>query len=202
MKATLAVGHRHPIARRQSMIAIESSEVFNGAARGGHVRRVAAASGTGARCQVHVLPSQWAAVVRFRSALDQLPRGFFERHATLAARLIRSGCRPFGFPFAIFGKSDDDAVDVELGLLVETDAGLVDGVELKRVPEGLVVTLTHAGPYEQIGASYFELLGWMDDRSLMRDGPFMEIYLDAAESHAMNTRIVVPVCARARSSNT
>lgn len=185
-------------------MAIRGSEVFNDAARGDAVRRAGVPSGVEARCEVHVLPSQWAAVVRFRTAIDQLPRGFFQRYATLAAHLVRSGLRPYGSPFAIFGQSDDNAVDVEAGLLVEQTAGLVDGVELKPVPEGLVAALMHTGPYEQIGASYFELLGWMDNRSLMRDGPFMEIYLDGAttaESRPMCTRIVVPVCARARLSN-
>jgi effector-binding domain-containing protein len=141
-------------------------------------------------------------VVRFRTALDQLPRGFLHRYATLAASISRSGQRPLGPPFAIFGKSDDNAVDVEAGLLIEKPLAPGNGIEVKQLPKGLVVALTHTGPYEQIGASYFELLGWMDDRSLGRDGPFMEVYLDgsrAAGSCPTSTRIVVPVCAPARS---
>jgi effector-binding domain-containing protein len=139
--------------------------------------------------------------VRFRAALDQLPRGFYHRYATLAAKIMRSGQRPFGPPFAIFGKSDDNAVDVEAGLLIEEPMGPVGDIEVKRLPERLVVALTHGGPYEQIGASYFALLGWMDDRSLGRDGPFMEVYLDGPDTthpRQTSTRIVVPVRAPAR----
>jgi effector-binding domain-containing protein len=189
------------------MNVIESSELFKVNARYEQAWRVAETPAPGARCEIHVLEPRWAAVVRFRTALDQLPRGFLHRYATLAASIIRSGQRPSGPPFAIFGKSDDNAVDVEAGLLIEQPLapghGIeVKGIEVKQLPEGLVVALTHTGPYEQIGASYFELLGWMDDRSLGRDGPFMEVYLDgssAAGSCPTSTRIVVPVCAPARS---
>jgi effector-binding domain-containing protein len=148
-----------------------------------------------------VLEPRWAAVVRFRAALDQLPRGFLHRYSSLAARLLRSGQRPIGPPFAIFGRSDDNAVDVEAGLLVEQPAEPLEGIEVKRLPEGLVAALTHRGPYEQIGASYFELLGWMDERALGRDGPFMEIYVEGpqtADPCQTSTRIVVPVCVPAR----
>jgi effector-binding domain-containing protein len=88
---------------------------------------------------------------------------------------------------------------VQQALPLGLDIGL--DIEVKRLPEGLVVSLTHIGPYEQIGASYFELLAWMDDRSLSRDGPFMEVYLDgtnAVDSCHASTRIVVPVSAPAR----
>jgi effector-binding domain-containing protein len=120
----------------------------------------------------------------------------------LAANIIRNGQRPFGPPFAIFGKSDDNAVDVEAGLLIEQPMAPPHGIEVKRLPEGLVVTATHGGPYEEIGATYFELLGWMDDRALGRDGPFMEVYLDGADTVAprqTSTRLIVPVCPPARS---
>ena len=181
---------------------IENSEHFKANARRQDDGYATETPAPGARCEIHVLEPRWAAVVRFRAALDQLPRGFFHRYATLAASITRSGRRPLGPPFAIFGKSDDNAVDVEAGLLVEQPLPSCNGIEVKPLPEGLVVALTHTGPYEQIGASYFELLGWMDDRSLRRDGPFMEVYLDgrsAGESCGTSTRIVVPVCAPARS---
>jgi effector-binding domain-containing protein len=185
------------------MNVLESSRIFKSDASGARrwpVAEVPAAAR--ACCEIHVLEPRWAAVVRFRAALDQLPRGFFHRYAALAASLIRGGQRPLGPPLAIFGKSDDNAVDVEAGLLIEQPLAPVDGIEVKRLPEGLVAALTHAGPYEQIGASYFELLGWMDDRSLKRDGPFMEVYLDGFDEVGpaqVNTRIVVPVCAPERS---
>jgi hypothetical protein len=186
------------------MDVIESSEPFKLNARASHGQRGARPLTPGARCEIHVLEPRWAAIVRFRAALDQLPRGFFHRYATLAADIVRCGQRAFGSPFAIFGKSDDNAVDVVAGVLVEQPPAPVEGIEVKRLPEGLVVSLTHTGPYEQIGASYFELLGWMDDRSLRRDGPFMEVYLDGSDApdprHA-STRIVVPVCAPARSAD-
>jgi effector-binding domain-containing protein len=184
------------------MDVIESSEVFRSNTRGDRDGRFAETPAPGARCELHVLDPRWAVVVRFRAALDQLPRGFLHRYANLAAHIVRSGQRPLGPPFAIFGKSDDNAVDVEAGLLVERPLTPVSGMEVKQLREGLVVALTHRGPYEQIGASYFELLGWMDNRSLGRDGPFMEVYLDgpnAADPRQTITRIVVPVCAPARS---
>ena len=183
------------------MNSIESSELFKASARRQHDRRATETPAPGAGCEIHVLEPRWAAVVRFRAALDQLPRGFYHRYATLAASITRSGRRPVGSPFAIFGRSDDNAVDVEAGLVVERPLPPGNGIEVKRLPEGLVVELTHTGPYEQIGASYFELLGWMDDRSLRRDGPFMEVYLhgaSAVDSCGTSTRIVVPVCAPAR----
>ena len=183
------------------MNVIESSRVFKIDARDAHVWPGAEASSARACCEIHVLEPRWAAVVRFRAALDQLPRGFRHRHATLAASLIRSGQRPLGPPFAIFGRSDDNAVDVEAGLLVEEPQSPGNGIEVKQLPEGLVAALTHTGAYEQIGASYFDLLGWMDARSLKRDGPFMEVYLDGFEGDDVRrttTRIVVPVCAPER----
>ncbi len=179
----------------------ETSRVFKVDARGGHDCCVAETATPGARCEIHVLEPRWAAVVRFRAALDQLPRGFFHRYAALAANIIRSGQRPFGPPFAIFGKSDDNAVDVEAGLLVEQPLDSDYDIEVKRLPAGLVAALTHTGAYEQIGASYFELLGWMNERSFGRDGPFMEVYLDGPDTDdpcLARTRIVVPVCAPAR----
>jgi hypothetical protein len=108
-----------PIRGGKFMNVIESSELFKVNARRQPDRRGAETPAPSARCEIHVLEPRWAAVVRFRAALDQLPRGFYHRYATLAASIIRSGQRPSGPPFAIFGKSDDNAVDVEAGLLVE-----------------------------------------------------------------------------------
>ncbi|HTV21178.1 MAG TPA: GyrI-like domain-containing protein [Polyangiaceae bacterium] len=182
------------------MNAIESGEIINADARRRDGRHSAGPAAT-TRCELQILEPRWAAVVRFRAALDQLPRSFFHRYATLAACILRNGQRPAGPPFAIFGRSDDNAVDVEAGLLLEDAMPPANGVEVKRLPEGLAVAVTHTGPYEQIGASYFELLEWMDGKSLGRDGPFMEVYLDgarSAESRHASTRIVVPVCAPAR----
>jgi effector-binding domain-containing protein len=153
-------------------------------------------------CELAVLARRWAALVRFRAASHQLPHGFFHRYTALAESLIRKQRRPLGPPFAIFGRGDDNAADVEAGFWVDGPTAGFDDVLPKELPETLVATSVHSGPYERIGESYAALLGWMDERRLGRAGAFMEIYLnglDRSDPQRTRTRLIVPVHARARS---
>jgi effector-binding domain-containing protein len=148
------------------------------------------------RCELVTLPPHPALVMRFRSPAAELPRGFFHRYERMTRYARQRGQEPASPPFALYDNIDGNAADVEAGIAIESDIDGLDDIRVTHFPGTTVAALIHEGAYENIEASYFELLEWMHEQGLERTGRFMEIYLNNpldTPDHELRTQIMAPV---------
>lgn len=64
-----------------------------------------------------------------------------------------------------------------------------------EVPAGKAVQCIHAGPCDQLGATYGAMRGWMAEHGLRHAGPAREFYLDDPQDTPpaeVRTRVVLP----------
>jgi effector-binding domain-containing protein len=52
-----------------------------------------------------------------------------------------------------------------------------DGVSLRVIPGGKIVSLVHQGPYDQLGRSYEKVCAYLRQKNYTVAGPPREIYL-------------------------
>lgn len=134
--------------------------------------------------------------MRFHASVRQLPELFTQVFAALEKYLSEAHVAPAGPPFAIyhgFGSSD---LDVEAGYPAAHSLPGTSEIRAGILPEGMVATCVHTGPYGRAGAAYSALSSWMHGQGLTAAGPFSESYLndpEATPEEELRTRIAVPV---------
>ena len=88
-----------------------------------------------------------------------------------------NGLAPAGMPFTIYHEMDAERLEMECGMPV---ASAVEGTERVRpgeLPAGKVATVTHMGPYEQLGQTWSALMKWMEEEGLHAAGAPWEVYV-------------------------
>jgi effector-binding domain-containing protein len=70
----------------------------------------------------------------------------------------------------------DGVPNVEVGVLVRGDFTPAGRVIASELPAGEVVTVTHRGPYERLGAAHEAVLRHIAERGLSKTGVRWEIY--------------------------
>jgi len=120
---------------------------------------------------------QTTAVVRERVPVAELPR-FFGRALHRAMTAVQAqGRHPVGPPFSLYHGMPTDAVDMEAGFPVDAPIAPADGVTSGVLPGGKVAEATHVGPYDTLGETYDEVLGYLRQQGLTPAADMWEVYL-------------------------
>jgi effector-binding domain-containing protein len=93
------------------------------------------------------------------------------------------------------GTTREDDLQWEIGFPV-TETNVLDPLRLRQWTFSLVAEAVHDGPYETSGATYAELMAWVEANGYAVAGPFMEKYLSDPNStrpQDLKTEIWVPV---------
>ena len=93
--------------------------------------------------------------------------------------IVQRGQAPAGMPLAIYHSMGENLdVDLECGIPVASaieDRGRIAAGEL---PAGKVATVTHVGPYHELGKTWDALKVWMDSQGLEpAKAPCWEVYV-------------------------
>ena len=93
--------------------------------------------------------------------------------------IIESGQAPAGMPVAIYHSMGEN-LDVDLECAIPTAAAM-DGrgrVAPGELPAGKAATVTHMGPYHELGTTWDALTEWMDSQGLEpAEAPCWEVYV-------------------------
>jgi AraC family transcriptional regulator len=119
------------------------------------------------------------AYITMHGAYDQIPQGY----GALYGWVAQHGLQPIGAPHAVYLTPPESAIEEPVWELwapvAETGEAEPDpaGIGVKHVPEHLVATTTHRGPYDTIEPTYNELMQWVTGQGYVLAGPPEEIYL-------------------------
>lgn len=104
--------------------------------------------------------------------------------------------QPAGPSLALY-RDDGSMKNVPVEALIPLAAGIPEGegVRVYRLEGGTLATLTHLGPYDNLGATYGELSRWIEANGYRVTGPAREVYLsmDPARPDTWVTEIQFPV---------
>lgn len=122
------------------------------------------------------LPERHAAVVGIDGRVDQLPQLMGEAFGLTGEAIGASGATIAGHPFARY-HGFGERVQAEVGFPYSGSLVPTGRVKDAILPGGRVVTTTHVGAYDQIGAAWERAAAWMREHGLAASGPPWECYL-------------------------
>ena len=92
---------------------------------------------------------------------------------------------------------DGGAVDLECGMPVAAPLKGTDRIRAGELPGGKAATVTHTGPYDQLGQTWEKLMAWMKSEGLEPAGAPWEVYVTdpgrEPDSSKWRTDIFFPV---------
>lgn len=139
------------------------------------------------------LPERQTAIVRIEGAAADLPRLFGEAF-TLTARAIEgANAQIGGEPFARYA-GFGERISAEVGFPFVGTVEPTARVVVSKLPGGRAVTMTHTGPYDELGAAWERGQAWLSEQGLTLTSAPWECYLTGPdEPGPAVTRIYWPV---------
>ena len=127
-----------------------------------------------------------------------------ETFGTLYHWIVEKGYVPAGAPIGVYFNAPGQVPDEELLWELRSPiAGEVapsgpdeQGLGVKKVEGAEVASTMHKGPYDQVGATYGALAGWIAENGYQIVGPGEEVYLsdpDKTPPEELLTEIRFPV---------
>lgn len=143
-----------------------------------------------------MVAAQTVARYRTKATHDQIftsiPNGFGIVFASL------QGQPPIGAPFTIFHVFPDAETEGEISLCVpiESHSTSSANVDVIQFGGGLVASIVHQGPYEEMGVAYSTIGSWIHEHGHHVSGSSREVYLNSpteVEQDGLLTEIQWPI---------
>lgn len=125
---------------------------------------------------------------------EDIPAGF----EVVMRFLTEAGIDPVGAPFTVYHQVPDADTpgDIAMCVPVAAPTEATDQTEVVEISAGAAASVVHQGSYEDMGASYGAVAGWIHERGHRIVGSHREVYLnspaDTAESGLL-TEILFPI---------
>jgi effector-binding domain-containing protein len=148
------------------------------------------------QCQLIKQSAQPVLSVRFRAAVQDLPRHFQRIYGSVVQYLVELGEHPAGAPFAAYYNMDMKDLDVEAGFPVARPLPGRGDIQPGQMWAGDAVTCLFVGPYDQVGPAYDALTKWIADNGRVPTGVAYEYYLNDPRTtppQEPQTQIVMPL---------
>ncbi len=147
-------------------------------------------------CEVKEQPAQPVLAIRTRTPVQQLPQVLGEVYGKIGKYLGELQQPPAGAPFAAYYNMDMNDLDIEIGFPIATKLAGKDDIQAGEIPEGLIASCIHIGPYDKLGPAYEALTEYVKGQGHEPTGIAYEFYLnDPMETapEALQTQIVFPL---------
>ncbi len=148
---------------------------------------------------LHEAEPQLAASIRGRALWGDLG-AFIPNAIREVAETVAAQGGPFaGAPYVIYHSADSTEadLDMEIGMPVSRPIQPTGRVVAATIEGGLVASVLHCGPYEEVGGAYRALGEWVQEHSHEMAGPPREVYLSDPQTVAdpadLRTEIVWPL---------
>lgn len=136
--------------------------------------------------------------IRTTAAIDQLGAIMGPLFGEVYGHIQASGQRPSGMPFSIYHSMDGKTVELECCLPIASPLPGTDRINSGELPTGTMATVTHFGPYEDLGKTWSALMDWMKSERLEGAGAPWEVYVTdpgaEPDQSKWRTDIFFPVC--------
>lgn len=134
--------------------------------------------------------------IRVRTRVEELPKLIGENYHKIAAYLEELGEKVAGVPYTAYYNMDMQDLDVEMGFPVVRPLPGKGPIMPGTIPEGLVVTCMHKGPYSGMEPMYQAMMQWIAENPYEPVGTAYEYYYNSPaevpESELL-TRVDMPV---------
>ena len=129
-------------------------------------------------CEMHERAAQPAMVIRARTPVEGLPAVLGEAFGAIMGHLGRHGQMPVGPPFVGYYNLDMSDLEVEIGFPTAVPVAGEGRLETGEIPAGMMASVLHAGPYDQVGPAYEALTTWVAEQGYRPTGVAYEEYLN------------------------
>ena len=158
--------------------------------------------GEGAPAKVKVKETKpvTVAFLSMKGPYTQISDSFGKLYGWIEQMGYKSSGPPLGIYFNAPGEVDDDELVWELLSPIGGDVDLSEadeqGLGVKRLKEIKVASVTHKGPYEDVGKTYEGLVAWINENGYKIVGPAQEVYVTGLEEtppEKLKTEVMLPV---------
>ena len=115
--------------------------------------------------------------IRTKTTMDKIAEVMGPLFGELYGYIQQSGQAPAGMPFAIYHAMDGGSLDLECGMPVAAPMTGTDRIRPGELPCGTAATVTHTGPYDDLGHTWAALTEWMKSQGLEPAGAPWEVYV-------------------------
>ncbi len=147
------------------------------------------------QCELKEQAAQPALTIRTHTAVQDLPQLFGRTYSAIGQYLGELGEAPAGMPFVAYHDLNMQNLDVEVGFPVAHPMDARGDIQPSQFPGGMLASVWHIGPYDQIGSAYDALTTWIKERGYQPAGPVYEIYYSEPETppEEIRTQVIFPV---------
>lgn len=115
--------------------------------------------------------------IRSTTGMDKLAQLMGPLFGEVHGYILQNGQKPVGMPLAIYHSMEGGTVDVECAIPVSVPLAGTDRIQACELPAGTVATVTHRGPYDNLGQTWSALTEWMKSQGLEAAGAPWEVYV-------------------------
>ena len=146
-------------------------------------------------CEIKEQPAQHILAIRFRSAVQDLPKHLGRVYSNIGQYLGTLGEQPAGGVFAAYYNMDVHDFDVAAGFTVSRALPGKGEIHVGEIPAGVVAICHYTGPYDKLNIPYGQLMQFITGKGYTISGPAYEWYLNGPETppQDLKTDIVIPV---------
>lgn len=123
------------------------------------------------------LAPQHTAVVRDTVPMEGLPEFFGRAYGAVFAELGQLGIAPASAPFGYYPSMPGEVIEVEAGVVVGSPVTANGEVVPSHLPDGLVATTIHKGPYDSLADTYAAMSEWAEGEGWEARAGCWECYL-------------------------
>jgi len=145
------------------------------------------------------LADQPVVSTRFKTSTAKIGEDFGKAFGALFGYLGKTGVQLAGPPFVLYHDEEfrEEDMDVELCVPVADEVPGEGEVTGRVVPGGKVASTMHAGPYDEVGPAWQDLMLWISEKGYRPAGAGREIYLvgpeQARDPADYRTEVVCPI---------
>ena len=134
--------------------------------------------------------------VKTTTNMEKLPMLIGEIYGKIGSYLKEIDEFPEDIPFVRFFNMEIENLKVEIGFPVYEELPGKEDIEFSYLPEMKAVYSMYLGPYQEMEASYNEVMGWIETNNLIPDGTFLEYYYNSPEEISEDkllTGVIIPL---------
>ncbi|MCL2687879.1 MAG: GyrI-like domain-containing protein [Methanobrevibacter sp.] len=134
--------------------------------------------------------------VKITTNMENLPMLIGETYGKIETYLKEINEFPEDIPFVRFFNMEIENLKVEIGFPVYKELPGKGDIEFSYLPEMKAVYSMYLGPYQEMEATYNEVMGWIETNNLIPDGTFLEYYYNSPEEISEDkllTGVIIPL---------
>ena len=144
-------------------------------------------------CQTYLQEALPVLGIRTHAPVEKLQETLGNCYASIGQYMAGLGEAPAGIPYVAYFNMDMQDLDMEVGFKVAKPLPGMGPVQAGALPNTMVATCTHAGPYPDLKFAYEELGRWVEEKGLQASEVLYEFYLNdpaTTPPEALQTQIV------------